>query len=293
MKMFSPNQERERYNTTRRVSSPRTTKDNTPSDAQKVYNNNNDNNKELNDLRHKMNQMNEKLIAVELELSKKVQENRDIGQEMERTRIAHQDDTVLLQRKIVELETKNRSINDMRISLERRVRELETDLAASQHRNEITEEVIGRQQGDLSGLVVSSEREIMEKQKVKDAFREYIAEINKEGEALRKRKEHYKKQAIEEKHRGKSNAKSLEYFKNDRENFTETIKAQQIIIAEKMNTIEDLKKELDAYKGRDHAQCVIEGDRLETIQILNESIRQYQDASLKFMSDITAKDREI
>eukprot|EP00744_Colponema_vietnamica_P014490 GILI01020285.1.p1 GENE.GILI01020285.1~~GILI01020285.1.p1 ORF type:complete len:150 (-),score=26.03 GILI01020285.1:153-557(-) len=54
-----------------------------------------------------------------------------------------------------------------------------------------------------------------------------------------------------------------------------------------------MKAELDATKKRERQYKALSEERLDTIRVLNESVQQYQDASLKFMSDITTKDREI
>lgn len=248
---------------------------------------------ELGDLRSKVTGMSSRLRALEADLLEKTQASKSLLAENDRVSQAHHDDTVSYQRRVADLESKNRTLTDLRASLEDRIDEVEAELHAVKFTYERTEEQVGRLQSDLAELAVASEREMIEKGKVKDSYVQSMYDRNDEAEALRKRKERYKQQATEERAKSMNYAKAMELFKKDRDHYMETIKAQQSLLNEKVFLLDTVQRELEDSRTREKKYRNLAEERADTIRILNESIQQYQDAGLQFMTDISHKDKEI
>ena len=248
---------------------------------------------ELTDLRARVDGMTSRLRILEEDMQVKSQEVEELKSENERLHGNIDDDRAVSRRTITELETRRRDLENLCETLDGKVQMLEGELHGLLDNYDASQSKVDRLEMELGGYMVAAERESIEKGRIKEAFHKTVLRSNDEMDAVRRRKEKYKREATEEKSKVQSFTKAIDTFRGDRDSYSETIRAQQSLLNEKIFLLDAMQSELDSVKKRERQFKAMAEERLETIRILNESVQQYQDASLKFMTDITMKDKEI
>lgn len=215
-----------------------------------------------------------------------VKENGQLADGLQRVR-SELDTTV------AKLDQQTRNLDEMKSAFERQLTTSEERIAELTGEAERYKKRIESMTADLTGLTHAAERETMEKNRVRNSFEEAVMAHMREVEELRKKKDAYKLAVAEEKQRVLALRKGMTSHDEERQSLLETIRALQTLIKEK-----------DFLVSTAHAQCddaVLRADdarkklaeRDETIRALLVALKEYQEASHSWMSDLSTRDREI
>lgn len=150
-----------------------------------------------------------------------------------------------------------------------------------------------RMQDDMMGMSRRVEQVILEKQRVKETLEALAQEQNMEVEQMRKRKEKYKALLAEEQATCAALRLAASDRVMDRTQLIATIRAQEQLLQERTKQSEHLRREAtDAFDKASRAETS-EAAKRDDIRILSESLKEYQSAANKWMSEHSAMDKEL
>jgi hypothetical protein len=249
--------------------------------------------KELDDARRDALVARTELDATREEIREKLRDLAQVEDKLAATEQTLATERVKATDDITTLQRLNRSLTDDKAALQRKIDDMVTKHQQATILRQETEKRLQAMQDDMLALARKTEQVAAEKNAVVEKLEAELRSAAQQLDEMRRRKEKHKNDVVSSTAEAQGFRRATEEANKDRLQLLATVKAQQQLLNERSTIIEQLHAQTQEH-GVTAAKAAQRADsKQEEVRILMESLREYEAAAGKWLSEHAQKEREL